>query len=108
MRPHDQVDVQATLDQWLIDTPPVQPYITTLYYVPDGAPIPEGVTHMARLTAVDRPDLELRVGVVATAETTAVANVLLGLIGRSAADPKAHPVTGPPIASGDRKVESTT
>ena len=88
MREQDRIDVQSTLDEWLAATSAVQPYIAKLYYVPDGAEIPDDVTHMARLTSVGHPDLELRVGVVATAETSAIANVLLGLIARSAADPK--------------------
>jgi hypothetical protein len=44
---------------------------------------------MVRCTSVDEPDLELRLGVVATPNTTAIANVILGLIGRAAPDPKA-------------------
>ena len=63
-------------------------YVRAIYYVPEGATIPADVTHMNRLTSVDHPDLELRLGLVATRETTAIANVILGLIGRTAADPK--------------------
>jgi hypothetical protein len=86
---HDPaIDVQATLDKWLEEHPDWLEYVRAIYYVPEGATIPADVTHMNRLTSVDHPDLELRLGIVATRETTAIANVILGLIGRTAADPK--------------------
>jgi hypothetical protein len=85
---HDEIDVQATIDQWLDDNPEVDKYVTEIYYVPDGAEIPRDVTHMLRLTSVDHPDLELRLGAVATTATAALANVILELLERSAADPK--------------------
>jgi hypothetical protein len=62
--------------------------VKAIYYVPDGATIPREVTHMNRLTSVAHPDLALRLGVVATVETAALSNVILGLIGRTADDPK--------------------
>lgn len=86
--PDRGIDVQATIDQWMNDNPDVEKYVTEIYYVPDGAEIPPDVTHMLRLTSVDHPDLELRLGAVATAATAALADVILGMIGRSAADPK--------------------
>jgi hypothetical protein len=86
--PDPIIDVQDTLDAWLAGHPDAQQYVTRIYYVPDGAEIPRDVTHMNRLTSVDHPDLELRLGVVATRETTTMANVILSLIERSAADPK--------------------
>jgi hypothetical protein len=82
------IDVQTTLDDWLANDPEAQQYVRKLYYVPDGADIPHAVTHMNRLTSLAHPDLELRLGVVATAKTAALANVILGLIGRTAPDPK--------------------
>ena len=82
------IDVQGTLDDWLEGSPEAQEYVKKIYYVPDGAEIPRDVTHMTRVTSVTHPDLELRLGVVATKETTAKANAILGLIERSAADPK--------------------
>lgn len=87
-RPTNEIDVQATLDNYLEENPVVQQYVMKIYYVPDGAEIPAAATHMVRLTAVDEPTLELRLGVVATPNTAAVANVLLGLISRAAPDPK--------------------
>lgn len=83
-----EIDVQTTLDTWLEEHPDVEKYVMKLYYVPDGAEIPVAVTHMVRLTAVDEPELELRVGVVATPNTAAVANFILRMIGHSAGDPK--------------------
>lgn len=85
---HDKIDVQATLDQWLDDNPDVEKYVKEIYYLPDGATIPRGVTHMLRLTSVERPDLDLRLGAVATASTAALADVILAAIERAAADPK--------------------
>jgi hypothetical protein len=82
------IDVQTTLDDWLEDNPEAQEYVSKIYYVPDGAEIPRDVTHMNRLTSVAHPTLELRLGVVATAKTAAQANVILGLLERTAADPK--------------------
>ena len=41
---------------------------------------------MNRLTSVDYPDLELRLGAVATIQTAAIANVILGMLERAAAD----------------------
>jgi hypothetical protein len=82
------VDVQATLDDWLDNHPEAQQYVTKLYYVPEGAQIPRDVTHMNRLTSVWHPDLELRIGAVATLETAALANLILGVIERTASDPK--------------------
>jgi len=82
------IDVQATLDKWLADTPEAEPYVSKIYYLPDGVEIPRTVTHMNRLTSVDHPDLDLRLGVVATPKTAAIATVILGLIERSAGDPK--------------------
>lgn len=90
-RPMDRpngIDVQATLDEWLDGNPEAQKYISQIYYVPDDAEIPRDVTHMNRLTSAEHPDLELRLGVVATAETAAIVNVILGLIERAAPDPK--------------------
>jgi hypothetical protein len=84
-----EIDVQGTLDEWLADNPEAQKYVLKIYYVPAGADIPLATTHMVRTTSVDAPDLELRLGVVATPNTTAIANVILGLIGRAAPDPKA-------------------
>lgn len=84
-----EIDVQGTLDEWLADNPEAQKYVMKVYYVPAGADIPRATTHMVRTTSVDAPDLELRLGVVATPNTTAIANVILGLIGRADADPKA-------------------
>jgi hypothetical protein len=86
----NEIDVQGTLDTWLEGNPEAQKYIRKIYYVPEGAEIPPDVTHMNRLTSAHHLDLELRLGVVATAETTAIANVILGLIGRAAPDPKAE------------------
>jgi hypothetical protein len=83
-----EIDVQETLDKYLEENPVVQQYVMKIYYVPAGAEIPPAATHMVRLTAVDEPYLELRLGVVATPNTTAIANALLGLIGRAAPDPK--------------------
>jgi len=87
-RPTNEIDVQETLDKYLEENPVVQQYVMKIYYVPAGAEIPIAATHMVRLTAVDEPSLELRLGVVATPNTAAIANVILGLIGRSAPDPK--------------------
>jgi hypothetical protein len=86
----NEIDVQGTLDTWLEGNPEAQKYVRKIYYVPEGAEIPPDVTHMNRLTSAHHLDLELRLGVVATAETTAIANVMLGLIGRSAGDPKSE------------------
>jgi len=86
--PTEEIDVQTTLDTWLAEHTDVQQYVMKLYYVPDGAEIPLAVTHMVRVTAVEAPQLELRVGVVATPNTAAVANFIMGLIGHSAGDPK--------------------
>jgi hypothetical protein len=83
-----EIEIQETLDKYLEENPVVEQYVMKIYYVPSGAEIPPAVTHMVRLTAVDEPTLELRLGVVATPNTTAIANVILGLIGRSAPDPK--------------------
>jgi hypothetical protein len=83
------IDVQNTLDAWLAENPEAQQYVRKLYYVPDGADIPRDVTHMNRLTSVAYPMLELRIGVVATPNTEALSNLILGLIGRSADAPKA-------------------
>jgi hypothetical protein len=85
----DPIDVQNTLDAWLADNPEAQQYVRKLYYVPAGADIPRDVTHMNRLTSVAYPMLELRLGVVATPNTEALSNLILGLIGRSADAPKA-------------------
>jgi hypothetical protein len=82
-----KIDVQETLDQWLAGNAEAQKYLHKIYYVPEGANIPGPVTHMNRLTSIAHPDLELRLGVVATEETAAAANVILGLIERL--DPKA-------------------
>jgi hypothetical protein len=82
------IDVQQTLDNWLEDNPDAELYVRKIYYLPEGAEIPPEVTHMNRLTSVARPDLVLRLGVVATARTAALADVILSLIGRAAADPK--------------------
>jgi len=87
-RPTNDIDVQRTLDTWLAENPDAQQYVMKIYYVPAGAEIPIAATHMVRLTAVDEPTLELRLGVVATPNTSAAANLILGLIGRSAPDPK--------------------
>jgi hypothetical protein len=83
------IDVQNTLDAWLAENPEAQQYVRKIYYVPDGAEIPRDVTHMNRLTSVAYPMLELRLGVVATPNTEALSNLILGLIGRSADAPKA-------------------
>jgi hypothetical protein len=88
-KPDPIIDVQTTLDDWLASNPEAQKYVRKIYYVPDGAQIPRDVTHMNRLTSIDYPDLELRLGVVATLETAALANLILGMIERSAPDPKA-------------------
>lgn len=82
------IDVQATIDQWLDEHPEVEEYVTEIYYVPDGAEIPRDVTHMVRLTSVAEPDRELRLGAVATRVTSAIVDVVLGLIERAAPDPK--------------------
>jgi hypothetical protein len=84
----NEINVQNTLDKYLEENPVVQQYVMKIYYVPAGAEIPPATTHMVRLTSVDEPQLELRLGVVATPNTTAIANVILGLIGRSDDDPK--------------------
>jgi hypothetical protein len=88
MKDRQIIDVQATLDKWVAENPIVEDYFTKLYYVPEGAAIPKDVTHMTRLTSIDHPDLELRLGVVATRKTAALANVILGILERTAADPK--------------------
>ena len=82
------IDVQTTLDDWLASNPEAETYVTKIYYVPDGAEIPRDVTHMTRVTSISHPDLELRLGVVATPQTAAIANVLLGIIERTAPSPK--------------------
>jgi hypothetical protein len=87
-RPTHEIDVQETLDKYLAENPTVQQYVMKIYYVPTGAEIPAAVTHMVRLTAVDDRTLELRLGVVATPNTTAVVNRILDLIDRAAPDPK--------------------
>ena len=84
------IEVQETLDEWLEDNPEAQAYVTKIYYLPDGAAVPDDVTHINELTAVRHLHLQLRLGVVATAETAALANVILGILERAAnhADPK--------------------
>lgn len=82
------IDVQATIDEWIDEHPEVEQYVTEIYYVPDGAEIPRDVTHMVRVTSVEHPDRELRLGAVATPVTSAIVNVILGLIERAAPDPK--------------------
>jgi hypothetical protein len=84
----ETIDVQTTLDEWLSDNPEAQPYVSKIYYLPDGVEIPRDVTHMNRLTSVDHPDLDLRLGVVATRKTAVLADIILGLIERAAGDPK--------------------
>jgi len=86
--PDPIIDVQETLDTYLKENPVVQQYVMKIYYVPAGADIPRAVTHMVRLTALDDRTLELRLGVVATPNTTAVVNRLLDLIDRESPDPK--------------------
>jgi hypothetical protein len=88
--PDPIVDVQMTLDEWLENHPEAQKYVTKIYYLPDGAELPRDVTHLNRLTSIDHPDLDLRLGVVATAETAALADIILGIIDRAAndSDPK--------------------
>jgi len=81
------VDVQQTLDEWLANNPEAQKYVTKIYYVPEGAAIPRAVTHLNRLTSVDHPDLDLRLGVVATARTAAIADVILAILERTSSDP---------------------
>ena len=87
--PDPIMDVQETLDNWLAGNAEAQKYIKKIFYVPEGDAVPPAVTQMVRVTSIHHPDLELRLGVVATTETAVITNVLMGLIGRlEDADPK--------------------
>lgn len=81
-------DVQTTLDDWLDANPVAQKYVTKLYYLPDGAEIPADVTHVNRLAAKWNQELDLRIGVVATPETAAVADLILAKLNRGDERPK--------------------
>jgi hypothetical protein len=83
-----KIDVQNALDEWIADNPYAADYVTKIYYLPDGVEIPRDVTHMTRVTSIDHPDLDLRLGIVATHKTAALANVILGILERTASDPK--------------------
>jgi hypothetical protein len=81
--PDPIIDVQDTLDAWLAGNTEAQKYLHKIFYVPEGASVPGAVTQMVRVTSVHHPDLELRLGCVATTETAVIVNVLMGLIGRA-------------------------
>jgi hypothetical protein len=80
MRSRWEIDVQEKLDAWLAGDSATNQYVTKIYYVADGEPMPADVTHVVRLSSVRDEDLDLRLGVVATVEAAALANMLLGLL----------------------------
>lgn len=73
-------EVQEKLDAWLAGDSATQQYVTKIYYLPDGAAMPGEVTHIVRLSSVRDEDLDMRLGVVATREAAAIADVMLGLL----------------------------
>lgn len=74
------VDIQAELDKWLASNPEAQKYIEKLYYVPDGAEVPAGVTHLLELRSQTSPERALLVGIDATPEAAAFADAMLALV----------------------------
>jgi hypothetical protein len=83
------LDVQDTLDAWLAGNAEAQKYLHKIWYVPEGDAVPPSVTQMVRVTSINHPDLELRLGCVATTETAVIVNVLMGILGRKPdPDPK--------------------
>jgi hypothetical protein len=74
------VDIQKTLDDWLAGNPAAQKYVSKLWYVPDGQPVPADVTHTIRLASQLSPERALTIGLVVLPEFALVLDALLAMI----------------------------
>jgi hypothetical protein len=74
------VDVQEHLDNWLESNPGAQKYVTKLWYIPMGTPVPSDVTHVARLASAKSAERSLTVGLVVKPQYAAALDMLLAMV----------------------------
>ena len=73
------MDIQAQLDELLAQNPDLQQYVTKLWYVPDGAPVPADVTHTLVLRSQTAAERHVTVGAVCTPKGVALLELFLAL-----------------------------
>lgn len=78
--PEGPIDIQAQLDKLLADNPELQKYVTKLWYVPEGQPMPPDCTHKLRLNAASSQERAISVGVVGTPQFTVILDMLLSMV----------------------------
>lgn len=74
------IDIQAKLDELLAGNPDVQQYITKVWYVPEGQPVPPDVTQIVTVASVTSADRVLRLGVVMVPKYAALIDMLLAMV----------------------------
>jgi hypothetical protein len=85
-----KIDIQQKLDDALAGSEEAQKYVEKIWYIPDGAPVPPGVTHNLVLSSAADENLDLHLGIVATDETAQLADILLAMLNRPATPPDQH------------------
>jgi hypothetical protein len=74
------IDIQQALDQWLADNPDAQKYVSKIWYVQEGTPVPTDCTHTLRLQSTVSDERALTVGVVGVPPFPAFLDALLAMI----------------------------
>lgn len=78
--PSGPINIQAELDKWLAANPEAQKYVSKIWYVSEGDPLPPDVTHQVRLNSVISAERALTLGVVCTPQTAVFVDMLLAMI----------------------------
>ena len=80
------VDIQAKLDQWLESNADAQKYVTKMYYIQEGHPIPEDVTHTFALTSAQSYERHLLIGLVTVPQYGTMLDAFLALLATQPSD----------------------
>jgi len=75
------MDIQKQLDQWLASNPTAQQFVTKLWYIREGQPVPADVTHTLRLQSTSSLERHLLIGLVVKPQYAALVDMLLAIIG---------------------------
>lgn len=74
------MDIQKMLDAWLAGNPSAQKYVSKLYYVKEGQPLPKDATHSLRLGSATSVERHLLIGAVVKPPYSVLIDVMLAAI----------------------------
>lgn len=76
----DAVNIQEELDKWLAENPQAQKYVSKLWHLIPGQPVPADVTHKIALQSETSAERALAIGCVVVPEFAMFLDMLLAMI----------------------------